>query len=98
MPLPVAFWLGATPAGDPLPPAVAGFWDRKLPGATATLRMPLDALQATAPAVAGLSATSTSATALLEVAYGAETFSTMASPDSSEPGCPGQASVASLTS
>ena len=84
-----------------MPPAgirAAGPWDRKLPGATATLRMPFEALQATAPAVAGLRATSTSATALLDVADGAETFSTMASADSSDPGCPGHASVASLTS
>ena len=60
--------------------------------------MPFEALQATAPASEGLSATSTSATAVLpEVADGAPTARTIASAASVPPDPPGQVSCASLT-
>ena len=59
---------------------------------------PLAALQATAPASGGLSATSTSATAVLpETAEGAAIARTIASAASVPPEPPGQVSCASLT-
>src|SRR5215813_2048710 len=79
--------LGVVPAGCPLP------------GSTAMPTMPLDAKQATAPAVPGSRATTTSAFAELpEFADGVLIASTTALADSVPPEVPGHWVLASLTS
>src|SRR5258708_10852445 len=69
------------------------------PGSRAMPTMPFDALQATAPAVSGATATTTSAFAEVpEFAHGVLTASTTALAESVAPGVPGQFSLESLTS
>src|ERR1039457_6523182 len=90
-------WPGWTAGPDPADDAGADPAGPRT-GRTTIPTMPFDALQATTPSSAGLTATRTSATAeLLELA-GLVTASTMAFAVSQLPDAPGQVSGASLRS